>query len=71
MLAGLLVPAGEPVVVAIDDTLFKRRGKKVWAASWSHHGSALPVTGEAVVVRRELAAGNPGGTDVAIVLPDC
>jgi len=36
----LLVPAGEPVLVAIDDTLFKRRGKKVWAASWFHDGSA-------------------------------
>jgi hypothetical protein len=36
----LLVSAGEPVTVAIDDTLFKRRGKKVWAASWFHDGSA-------------------------------
>src|SRR5712692_27694 len=36
----LLVPAREPVLVAIDDTLFKRRGKKVWAASWFHDGSA-------------------------------
>ena len=36
----LLVPAGEPVVVAIDDTLARRRGKKVWAASWFHDGSA-------------------------------
>ena len=36
----LLVPDGEPVTVAIDDTLFRRRGKKVWAASWFHDGSA-------------------------------
>jgi hypothetical protein len=36
----LLVPAGQPVTVAIDDTLFRRRGKKVWAASWFHDGSA-------------------------------
>jgi len=36
----LLVPAGEPVTAAIDDTLFRRRGKKVWAASWFHDGSA-------------------------------
>ncbi len=35
----LLVPAGEPVAVAIDDTLFRRRGKKAWAASWFHDGS--------------------------------
>jgi len=41
LVVALLVPAGEPVVVAIDDTLFRRRGKKVWAASWFHDGSAL------------------------------
>jgi hypothetical protein len=35
----LLVPAGAPVTVAIDDTLFRRRGRKVWAASWFHDGS--------------------------------
>jgi hypothetical protein len=39
LVVALLVPAGEPVVVAIDDTLFRRRGK-VWAASWFHDGSA-------------------------------
>jgi len=40
LVVDLLVPPGEPVVVAIDDTLFRRRGKKVWAASWFHDGSA-------------------------------
>jgi DDE superfamily endonuclease len=40
LVVALLVPAGEPVSVVIDDTLFKRRGKKVWAASWFHDGSA-------------------------------
>jgi hypothetical protein len=40
LVVSLLVAAGEPVTVAIDDTLFKRRGKKVWAASWFHDGSA-------------------------------
>ena len=39
LVVALLVPAGEPVTVAIDDTLFRRRGKKVWAASWFHDGS--------------------------------
>jgi SRSO17 transposase len=29
----LLVPAGESAVVAIDDALFRRRGKKVWVSS--------------------------------------
>jgi hypothetical protein len=36
----LLVPAGQPVTVAIDDILARRRGKKVRAASWFHDGSA-------------------------------
>jgi hypothetical protein len=40
LVVALLVPAGQPVTVAIDDTLFRRRGKKVWAASWFHDGSA-------------------------------
>jgi hypothetical protein len=40
LVAALLVPAGEPVTVAIDDTLFRRPGKKVRAASWFHDGSA-------------------------------
>ncbi len=39
LVVALLVPAGAPVTVAIDDTLFRRRGK-VWAASWFHDGSA-------------------------------
>jgi len=40
LVVDLLVPAGGPVSVAIDGTLFRRRGKKVWAASWFHDGSA-------------------------------
>jgi hypothetical protein len=40
LVIALLVPGGEPVEVLIDDTLFRRRGRKVWAASWFHDGSA-------------------------------
>ena len=40
LMVALLVPAGQPVTVAIDDTLFRRRGQKVWAAGWFHDGSA-------------------------------
>jgi hypothetical protein len=35
-----LVPAGAVLVVAVDDTLFRRRGRKVHAALWTHDGSA-------------------------------
>jgi len=44
LLAGLVVrlllPADADVTVVIDDTLFKRTGRKVWAAGWFHDGSA-------------------------------
>jgi DDE superfamily endonuclease len=40
MVVRLLVPEGQPVTVAVDDTLFHRRGPKVHAASWFHDGSA-------------------------------
>ena len=40
LVIALLVPGEGPVEVLIDDTLFRRRGKKVWAASWFHDGSA-------------------------------
>jgi SRSO17 transposase len=35
-----LVPDKAPLTVAVDDTLFKRRGKKVFGAAWQHDGSA-------------------------------
>lgn len=44
LLAGLIVAhllvAGAPITVAIDDTLFRRRGRKIHAAGWFHDGSA-------------------------------
>ena len=40
LVIGLLVPDGGPVEVLIDGTLLRRRGKRVWAASWFHDGSA-------------------------------
>jgi hypothetical protein len=36
----LLVPAGEPVVVAVDDPVFRRSGRKVYGAAWQHDGSS-------------------------------
>lgn len=39
LVVALLALPGEPVTIAIDDTLFRRRGKKVWATSWFHDGS--------------------------------
>jgi len=43
-LAGLVVThllaPGAPITVVIDDTLFRRRGRKVHGAGWFHDGSA-------------------------------
>ncbi len=43
-LAGLIVarllPARSPIIVAVDDTLFKRSGKKVFGVAWHHDGAA-------------------------------
>ncbi|MGH3500172.1 MAG: IS701 family transposase [Nocardioidaceae bacterium] len=41
LVVDLLVPDGEAVLVAVDDTLFRRTGRKVHAASWFHDGSAV------------------------------
>jgi hypothetical protein len=35
-----LLPQDAAIQVAVDDTLFKRRGKKVYGAAWQHDGSA-------------------------------
>ena len=32
------VPAGAPVLVAVDDTLFRRSGRRVAGAAWQHDG---------------------------------
>ena len=35
-----LLGPGEPITVVIDDTLFKRWGRQVWHAFWTHGGVA-------------------------------
>lgn len=39
-----LTPAGAAITLAVDDTLFRRRGRKVWAAGWFHDGAAAGAT---------------------------
>jgi hypothetical protein len=40
MVVTRLLKPGEPITVVIDDTLFKRWGRKVWHAHWTHDGAA-------------------------------
>lgn len=35
-----LVPAGDPLLIAVDDTLFHRTGRKIHATGWHHDGAA-------------------------------
>ena len=39
-----LLPAGAPITVVVDDTVFRRRGKKVHGVGWWHDGSAAGQT---------------------------
>jgi SRSO17 transposase len=36
----LLVPPGEPLTVAVDDSVFRRSGRKVHGAGWQYDGSS-------------------------------
>jgi DDE superfamily endonuclease len=36
----LLVPPGDPLTVAVDDSVFRRSGRTVHAAGWQHDGSS-------------------------------
>jgi DDE superfamily endonuclease len=40
LVVDLLLPAGAAVTVAVDDTLFKRWGPKVFGRAWQHDGAA-------------------------------
>jgi len=40
LVVGLLVPAGDAVTVAVDDSVFRRAGRKVFGACWQHDASA-------------------------------
>jgi hypothetical protein len=43
-----LQPTGEPVLIAVDDSLFRRSGRRVHGAAWCHDGAAKGPTGSRV-----------------------
>jgi len=51
LVTGWLIPIGAPVVIAIDDTMFRRAGRKVHAAYWAYDGSAKVPSGSKKVSR--------------------
>ena len=46
LIIGWLIPTGAPLVVAVDDTMFRRSGKHVWAACWAYDGSRHVAAGQ-------------------------
>ena len=40
LIVARLLPAGSPITIAVDDTLFKRSGKRVFGVAWHHDGAA-------------------------------
>jgi hypothetical protein len=51
LIVGHLVPIGAPLVVAIDDTMFRRSGRKVHAAHWGYDGSLKVAPGNERISR--------------------
>jgi hypothetical protein len=40
IVVALLVPAGAAITVAVDDSVFRRSGRRVFGAAWQHDGSS-------------------------------
>lgn len=53
LIIGWLVPAGAPITVAVDDTMFRRSGRRVHAACWGYDGSLVVPKGG-----KKLSRGN-------------
>jgi hypothetical protein len=66
---GWLVPAGKPVAVAVDDTLFRRRGRKVHAAHWAYDCSRQVAAGQQKLSRGKHVRRGSGRGRVAVPRP--
>jgi hypothetical protein len=53
LIVGWLLPVDAPIVIAVDDTLFRRSGRKVHAACWAYDGSRQVAKGQ-----EKLSRGN-------------
>jgi hypothetical protein len=53
LIVGHLLPIGGPLLVAVDDTMFRRSGRKVHAAHWGYDGSLKVAKGN-----QKLSRGN-------------
>jgi SRSO17 transposase len=51
LVVGWFTPAGAPLLIAIDDTLFRRTGRHVHGAWWAYDGSRSVAAGQAKLSR--------------------
>jgi len=64
LVVALLVPPGAAITVAVDDSLFRRFGRKVFGVAWQHDGSSP--------ARNKLSFGNCFVTaGIIVALPFC
>lgn len=64
VVVALLVPAGAAITVAVDDSLFRRSGRRVSGAAWQHDGSSP--------AKSKLGFGNCFVTaGIVVALPFC
>jgi hypothetical protein len=59
LLIGWLLPVGAPITVAVDDTLFRRRGRHVHAAVWAYDGSRQVTEGQTKLSRANTPSSWP------------
>jgi hypothetical protein len=45
LIAAVLIAANAPIVLAVDDTLWRRTGRKIHGTAWHHDGNGPAVTG--------------------------
>ncbi|HWS33496.1 MAG TPA: transposase [Actinoplanes sp.] len=46
LVVATLIPAGDPVLIAVDDTVFTRSGRRIAAAGWHHDATTKPRKGK-------------------------
>jgi hypothetical protein len=66
LIVNRLLPAGSAITVVIDDTLFKRAGRKVFGVFWHHDGAA---TGPKPIGFAQLLGGRRNRRAVAVADP--
>lgn len=64
LIVGHLVPVGAPLVIAVDDTMFRRSGRRVYAAHRGYDGSLKVAKGN-----QKLSRGNTFVAAAVVVTP--